>query len=161
MPVRPSSYLVLLPALALVAAVSYACSQAAAPPAPKYHPIATTKELMDALDVVADDFWEPVGTIMTKEGTFEKKPQNDEEWQAVRNNAILIRETGSMLLDPSKAGGNAEFIKQANALIDTTTRAIQAIDAKDDKKLFDVGAEVYEACTNCHRQFMPAIVNAK
>ena len=155
------SLFLLLPA-ALVAATNAACNRApSAPAAPSYHPIATTKELMDALDVVADDFWEPVGIVMTKEGTFEKKPQNDEEWQAVRNNAILMRETGSMLLDPSKAGGNAEFIKQANALIETTTRAIQAIDAKDDKKLFDVGAEVYEACTNCHRQFMPAIVNAK
>ena len=157
----PLFYFVLFPATLLALTVAACNSAPAAPPAPTYRPIATTKELMDALDPVADAFWEPVGTVMTKEGTFDKKPENDEEWQAVRNNAVLMRETGSMLLFPSKAGGNAEWIKQANALIDTTDKAIKAIDAKDPKALFDIGAEVYDSCTNCHRQFMPAIVNVK
>lgn len=157
----PPSLLLLFPA-ALLATVIVACSsQPAEPPAPTYRPVATTKELMDALDVIADAFWEPVGTVMTQEGTFEKAPSTDEEWKAVRNNAVMIRETGSMLLHPAKAGGNAEWIKQANALIETTDRAIKTIDAKDPKKLFDVGAEVYEACVNCHRQFHPDIVNVK
>jgi hypothetical protein len=156
----PLSFLRLFPA-ALLASLIVACSQPAEPPAPTYRPIATTKELMEALDPIADGFWEPVGTVMTQEGTFDKAPSTDEEWAAVRSHAIMVREAGSMLLHPSKAGGNAEWIKQANALIETTDRAIKAIDAKDPKALFDVGAEVYEACVNCHRQFHPDIVKVR
>ena len=143
-----------------LAAFGSACSTPP-PPGPTYHPIATTKELMDALDPVADEFWEPIGSVVTKDGTFEKKPASDEEWAEIRNRAVLMSEIGSTLLYPSRSGGNPEFIKQANALIETTQRSLKAIDAKDTKALFDVGAEVYEACTNCHRQFMPAIINAK
>ncbi|MEO8679011.1 MAG: hypothetical protein ABI665_08195 [Vicinamibacterales bacterium] len=147
--------------LVLVLAAFVPACGTPAPPAPSYHPIATTKELMDAMDPIADEFWDVVGTVVTKDGTFEKAPSTDEEWAAVRNHAVILSETGSMLLYPSRAGGSAEWIKQANALIDTTQRSIKAIDAKDKTALFNVGAEVYEACTNCHRQFMPAIVNAK
>lgn len=131
------------------------------PSAPSYHPIATTKELMQAIDPVADDFWDVVGTVVTKDGTFEKAPSSDDEWAAVRNHAVLLAESGSMMLFPSRSGGSAEWVTQANALIDTSQRAIKAIDAKDKDALFNAGAEVYDSCTNCHRQFMPAIVNAK
>ena len=147
-------------ALIFLAAMTSACGTPA-PPAPTYHPIATTKELMQAMDPIADEFWDVVGTVVTKDGTFEKAPANDDEWAAVRNHAVILSETGSMLLFPSRSGGAAEWIKQANALIDTTQRSIKAIDAKDKDALFNVGAEVYDSCTNCHRQFMPAIVNAK
>ena len=116
---------------------------------------------MQAIDPVADDFWDVVGTVVTKDGTFEKAPSSDDEWAAVRNHAVLLAEAGSMMLFPSRSGGSAEWVTQANALIDTSQRAIKAIDAKDKDALFNVGAEVYETCTNCHRQFMPAIVNAK
>lgn len=146
-----------------LAAFASACSKPAttAPPEASYHPIVTTKELMDAIDPIADEFWDVVGTVVTKDGTFEKAPSSDEEWAAVRNRAVILAEAGSMLLYPSRAGGSPEWIKQANALIETSQRSINAIDAKDKDALFNVGAEVYETCTNCHRQFMPAIVNAK
>jgi len=144
----------------LLAALASACSTPE-PAAPSYHPIATTKELMQAMDPIADEFWDVVGTVVTKDGSFEKAPATDEEWAAVRNHAVILAETGSILLFPSRSGGSAEWIKQANALIDTSQRSIKAIDAKDKDALFNVGAEVYEACTNCHRRFMPAIIDAK
>jgi len=144
-----------------LAAMASACGTPAPPAAPSYHPIATTKELMQAMDPIADEFWDVVGTVVTKDGSFEKAQASDDEWAAVRNHAVILAETGSMLLYPSRAGGSAEWIKQANALIETSQRSIKAIDAKDKDALFNVGAEVYETCTNCHRQFMPAIINAK
>ena len=140
--------------------VASSCSRPAPPPpAPPFQTVATTKELMSAvLDPAVDEIWDSVGFIVTKEGTFEKAPATDEEWAAVRAHAIVLAESGNLLMLGNRAGGSAEWITQAQALIDNSKRAIQAIDKKDKDALFTIGGDLYDVCTNCHRQFMPAIV---
>ena len=144
----------------LVILAGSSCSRPAPPPpAPPFQTVATTKELMSAmLDPAVDEIWDAVGYIVTAEGTFEKKPANDEEWAAVRAHAIVLAESGNLLMLGNRAGGSAEWITQAQALIDNSKRAIQAIDKKDKDALFTIGGDLYDVCTNCHRQFMPAIV---
>ena len=62
---------------------------------------------------------------------------------------------------PSRSGGSAEWIAQAQALIDASKRAIKAVDAKDKDALFTIGGDIYDVCTNCHKQFDPAITSVK
>ena len=127
------------------------------PPAPAMPPFQTTanmKDLMNnVLDPAADGIWESVGTIMTKEGTFEKFPSTDDEWAVVRMHAIQLAESGNLLLLPSRSGGSEDWITQSRALIDVSNRAIKTIDAKDKDALFTVGGDIYDVCTNCHKQF--------
>jgi hypothetical protein len=125
---------------------------------PPFQTTANMKDLMlNVLDPAADGIWESVGTIMTQEGTFEKFPATDDEWAVVRMHAIQLAESGNLLMLPSRSSGSAEWITQARALIDASNRAIKAIDAKDKDALFTVGGDIYDVCTNCHRQFSPAI----
>jgi hypothetical protein len=51
-------------------------------------------------------------------------------------------------------------MKRAQEMIDTGEAAIRAADAKNAERLFTVGGDIYEACSNCHRQYLDAIVNA-
>jgi len=138
--------------------VTSCSSQPAAQAMPPFQTTANMKDLMlNVLDPAADGIWESVGTIMTKEGTFEKFPTTDDEWAVVKMHAIQLAESGNLLLLPSRSAGSAEWTAEARALIDVSNRAIKIIDAKDKDALFTVGGDIYDVCTNCHRQFSPAI----
>jgi hypothetical protein len=133
-------------------------STPAAPAMPPFQTTANMKDLMlNVLDPAADGIWESVGTIMTQEGTFEKFPATDDEWAVVRMHAIQLAESGNLLMLPSRSGGSAEWIVQAKALIDASNHAIRTIDARDKDALFTVGGDIYDVCTNCHKQFAQQI----
>lgn len=114
--------------------------------------------MLNVIDPAADGLWESVGTVMTMEGTFEKFPATDDEWAGVRGSAIQLAESGNLLMLPARSSGSAEWIKDAQALIEASGRALKAIDAKDKDTLFTVGGDIYDVCTNCHQKFMPALV---
>jgi hypothetical protein len=139
--------------LVWLAAVS--CSPA--PPAqtmPPFQATANMKDLMlNVIDPAADTLWESVGTIITSEGTFEKAPATDDEWAGVRAGAIQLAESGNLLMLPTRSGGSAEWIAQAQAMIEASNRAIKSIEAKDKDALFTIGGDIYDVCTNCHSQF--------
>ncbi len=113
--------------------------------------------MLNVLDPAADGIWDSVGTIMTVEGTFEKFPATDDEWAGVRGYAIQLAESGNLLMLPARSNGSAEWIKEAQALIEASGRALKAIDAKDKDALFTIGGDIYDVCTNCHRQFLPVV----
>ena len=71
----------------------------------------------------------------------------------VRAGAIQLAESGNLLMLPSRSGGSEEWITQAVALIEASTRAMKAIDARDKDALFTIGGDIYDVCTNCHKQF--------
>ena len=135
------------------------------PPAPVLPPFDTTisvKDLMaNVIDPAADGVWEVVGTIYTKEGAFEKAPATDEEWNAVKAQAITLVEVGNLLMLPARSGGNADWVKLAQAMMAQSKRAITAAEQHDKEGLFNTGADIYEACVNCHKQFDPAITSVK
>ena len=121
---------------------------------PPFQTTANMKDLMlNVLDPAADTIWESVGTIIDAEGTHEREPKTDDEWAGVRAGAIQLAESGNLLMLPSRSSGSEEWIAQARALIETSNRAMKAIDAKDKDALFTIGGDIYDVCTNCHKQF--------
>ncbi|MGH9384239.1 MAG: hypothetical protein ACRD2N_08155 [Vicinamibacterales bacterium] len=131
--------------------------RAAGPTGPPFRSVATTKQLMNAIvDPAADVVWEAVGTVITPSGTTEIAPASDEEWAAVQNGALALAESGNLLLLPARAGGNEEWMKLAQQLIDLSEKASKAAEGKNAAAVFDLGAEIYGVCTNCHRQFIQA-----
>src|SRR5262245_5368168 len=82
----------------LLGGIGTACGT---PPAaqPEYRPTATIKDIMDSIvDPSADELWESVATVVTATGTEERQPRTDEEWKAVRQDAIRIVEAANLLL---------------------------------------------------------------
>ena len=148
----------LRPILLLGACVVSACG---GPQPPPFKPVADTKLLMQAVvDPTADIIWEAVKTIDSPAGTEEIRPRNDEQWAAVRNAAVALAESGNLLMLVPRAKDGGEWMKRAQEMIDTGEQAIRAAEAKNAERLFTVGGDIYDSCSNCHRQYMDAIVNA-
>jgi hypothetical protein len=144
--------------LLVAAALGAGCSAPAAPP---FKPVADNKLLMQAVvDPNADVIWEAVKTILTPESTEEIRPKTDEQWTAVRNSAIALAESGNLLMLAPRAKDSGEWMKAAQQLVETGTDAMHAAEAKNPDRLFTIGGDIYEACSNCHQKYMEAIVNA-
>jgi hypothetical protein len=136
-----------------------ACSSA--PPPPPYKPVADVKTLMaNIMEPAADQYWDAVGIVVDEKGEHQIEPQTQEEWDAVRNHAYTFTEAGNLLMMPTRAKDNGEWMQLTQAFIDSGQRAIRAAETRNKQAVFDTGAEVYEACTNCHSKYSPEILKA-
>jgi len=148
-----------------------ACQREISEPAPvlPFFTKTSIRELMDAeVDPAADALWESVAIINGEE----KRPRTAEEWQAVRRSALtLIEATNLIVMDGRRiapAGAHyadeadpqalqarldanrASFVGMAQALRAVGLKTLDAIDAQDANRLFELGGELDEACEACH-----------
>jgi hypothetical protein len=140
------------------AILTTACGGPAPPP---FKPVVDTKLLMQAVvDPNADFVWDAVKTIDSAQGTEEIRPKTEEQWAAVRNAAITLAESGNLMMMVPRAKNGGEWMTLSQAMIDASDAAIKAAEAKNADRLFTVGGDIYETCSNCHRKYLDAIVNA-
>lgn len=140
------------------AVVASACG---GPTPPPFKPIADNKLLMQSVvDPNADVIWDAVKIIETKEGTEDIRPRTDAEWAIVRNAAVTLAESGNLLMLVPRAKDGGEWMQRAQEMINAGEAAIRAAEAKNAEKLFTVGGDIYDSCSNCHRKYLDAIVNA-
>ena len=158
---------------------SAASAPAPAPAQPEYTPTATIKDIMlSVVDPNADVVWLSVTTVQSSKGTVDTAPKNDEEWKKVRQGAIALTEASNLLIMPGRhvaAPGEksetpgvelepsemevlinkdrASWEMRAKKLHEAGVAVLQAIDAKDSQKVFEVGEQIEQACENCHRQY--------
>jgi hypothetical protein len=136
------------------------CLACGGPPPPPFKAVADVKQLMGPIDAHADVIWEASGSITDAQGTVNRRPKNDEEWDAVRNSAIVLTEAANLLMMSPRAKDGDEWMKRSQELMDTGLAAWKATDAKNVDQLFTVGGDIYEACSHCHQEYMDAIKNA-
>src|SRR6476620_6433699 len=68
---------------------------------PDYRLNATVKDIMQSMvDPSADVVWNSVATIVTQQGTDERRPKTDEEWNTVRHHAMIVAEATNLLTMP-------------------------------------------------------------
>ena len=137
---------------ALVAACAQETPDARA--AAQFQPVADVQQLMTAvLEPAAEVYWDAVGWVIDTTGTHETVPHTGEEWEAVRNAAFVVAESGNLLMMDGRAQSDEGWMALSGALIAVGRRAIAAAEARDPAAVFDVGGQVYEACTACHAAY--------
>lgn len=138
--------------LLLVAAVA-GCADPE-PATERFSIVADVPELMlTIIEPAAEAYWDAVGWIDEESGTTELRPRTVEEWEAVRNAAFLIAESGNLLMMQERALDETAWIPMSQALIDVGREAIAAAESMDPLAVFNTGAEVYYVCTNCHATY--------
>ena len=119
-----------------------------------YTVVANIPDLMTTiLDPAADVYWDAVGWIIDASGTEEIRPGSPEEWDAVRNAAYVVAESGNLLMMKGRAVDEEAWFTFSRAMISVGQRAIEAAEARDEMGVFDVGAEIYAVCTGCHATY--------
>ncbi len=133
------------------------CSALTPPPGPAAPPFNTAmnvKELMVwIVDPSVDVIWDSVGTIYTEAGTKELAPRTDEQWDAVRNSAAIVAESGNLLMMDGRARDRGPWTSFARALTDAANGARKAAEAKNIEALFAAGEDLYNVCSSCHRRY--------
>jgi hypothetical protein len=123
-------------------------------------PVADVQQVMATIvEPAAEVYWDAVGWIVDASGTTEIRPGSPEEWEAVRNAAFVIAESGNLLMMEGRALDQGPWIGMAEAMVDAGRRAIQAAEIRDEQAVFDMGAEVYFTCTNCHAAYAVGTLN--
>ena len=136
--------------LPLCAILLVACETPSTAP-PPFVPVGDVQQLMEmVIDPAADIVWESVGTIVTLDGTEEIFPRSDEEWSTVRNSAMVLAESGNLLMVGDRSKGEGSWMIMSQALVEAGMVALEAAEAKDPEAVFAVGEQIYNACETCH-----------
>ena len=151
-PTRPSQG---RPASALALALLFAaCADSAREAETPYMPVGDVQQLIaGVVEPAAEVYWDAVGVIVDTAGEHQMAPQNEEEWLAVRAAAYTVAESGNLLMLPGNRLDDAGWIAMSQALVEVGEQAIEAADARSLDAVFDMGAEMYYVCTNCHAAY--------
>ena len=121
---------------------------------PPFNTPLTIHELMEwVIDPAADGVWESVAWISNSEGDKEIFPKTQAEWDVVRNSAATLMEAANLLMLETRAVDQNNWMQAARRLSKNAEIALAAAKAKDVQLIFDIGAEIYNACSSCHRQY--------
>jgi len=79
--------------------------------------------------------------------------------QMVEANALMLAETGNLLLMGSRMKDQTGWVTRTQAMMDAANEAAKAAAAKNTDAVFIAGGKIYQACTGCHLQYInPATV---
>jgi hypothetical protein len=107
--------------------------------------VATTADIMAGL--VA-----PSSTVVFRAAA--DPPREAKDWIALRAQALLLAESGNLLLMGTRVRDDNEWTRQAAALRDAAEGAAKAAAAKDAMALSEAGEQIYETCEQCHQEYL-------
>jgi len=119
-------------------------AQTGAAQAPTYEPVGTILQLMNGIIV-------PASNAVFKAPN--DPPKDDKEWAVIQNNALLLAESGNLLIVPGRAKDDGEWIKDSRALIDAGSVALKAANAKDIDGVTLAGDPILASCSGCHHRY--------
>ena len=137
------------------------CTRAAEAPAdggaaaaPQFKTVATTDQVMDAIIIPnAQAIWDAVVYV---DGKLVTAPKTDDDWYNLQMNAYAVAEAGNLLKIGQRVKDNGDWVKFSTALTDRSMEAVRAAEKKDLEGLLSAGGNVYNVCTDCHRQYVQA-----
>jgi len=103
-------------------------------------------------DLMTSMVYPPTNNILLS--VYRGGPQNDSDWTTIQRNAVLLAESGNVLLMRAPAGANqADWARDAKMLVDAGAAVYKAARAKDTAALLTTDQAINAACVTCHKQF--------
>jgi len=106
-----------------------------------FEAVATPLEVMTALTI-------PSANVVGNVG-LDGDP-DDNGWAEIERQAIILAESGNLLLIPSHAQGREPWIEAAKQMRDAGVMALKAARERDTDAFLDVGDAVFTSCSACH-----------
>ena len=117
---------------------------ATAAQAPTTTPVASIKQLQEAMISPASDTIFNVGR---------SAPRSEAEWLTVRNAAVVLAESGNLLMLEGRAKDTGQWMEFAGALVEAGTAALRATEARDVNGLLEAGDRIAAVCEACHQPY--------
>jgi cytochrome c556 len=143
-----------------------AAIKAAAPGKPPLSGMAAkakVKDIMNSMIVPSSTvIFGSVATITDASGVHEYKPENDDQWNTVFANAVMLSEAANLLMVAGRQrclGGaipavyRADFIQKARELVEAGTEALVAAQKHDVESISNAGERIDVACDQCHEKY--------
>jgi hypothetical protein len=116
---------------------------------PSPRPVGTMSELMMSMTYPAAN---EILLIVRRGG-----PQDDAEWRATQRAAVLLGESGNVMMMSGRAVDRGSWIREASALVDVATAAYRAAGERDGDALIALGEPLSASCVECHKQYRPDV----
>jgi hypothetical protein len=132
-------------AVFLLAGVVVAQTPTQAPPV-TFQPVGTMRQLM--IDII----------YPTSDAIFyvdREPPKNEKEWGDLRGQALMLAESGNLLMMDGRARDQKNWILESKMLIDIGGKAYKAAQAKDIAAIQALNDSLNAACVVCHYQYRP------
>ena len=126
-----------------------AATVAAADAPPTIEHLATNRQVMLGLTIPASD-------VVFQAGS--KGPPDDAEWDRIVANAVMLAESGNLMLTGPRDLKQPEWTQFARELVARSKVAAEAAGKHDVDAVLEAGNGIYEVCENCHNKYMPAKV---
>ena len=107
-------------------------------------PVATVKQLCEGMITASSDALFNVGR---------EAPADDDDWRAVMNSALMLAESGNLLMLDGRARDNDEWMTMSRALVDAGVAAVRAVEAQDVDALLGAGDLIVVSCETCHEPY--------
>lgn len=106
-------------------------------------PVATVTQLMRALVIPASNalFNLP-----------RQVPDSDDGWAEVENHAVILAESGNLLMVSGRAVASDVWASTSMGLVRAGEAALEAAQARDVEAVADIGNQIIDACERCHEK---------
>jgi len=80
-------------------------------------------------------------------------PKDDRDWEALQMQALMLAESGNLLMMEGRARNKGQWMKDARMLVDAGAAAVKATRAKDLQAVLALNDQIVTSCITCHTQF--------
>jgi cytochrome c556 len=80
-------------------------------------------------------------------------PKTDAQWNMIRSQALMLAESGNLMLLPNRQRDQGDWIKETKAMIDLASEAYRAALAKNMDGILAVNDKLVNSCVVCHAQY--------
>jgi len=109
-----------------------------------FQPVATISQIMVAITLPYSD------ALLYIE---RNPPQNERDWETLQLQALMLAESGNLLMMKGRAKNQGQWMKDARMLVDAGAAAVKATRAKDIQAVLALNQQIVDSCITCHKQF--------
>jgi hypothetical protein len=135
----------ILAALLFLAVAAVAQTDTATAPS-HFQPVGTMSQLM--IDIIY-----PVSDAIFY--VDREPPTKPQDWAVLRTNALMLAESGNLLMMDGRARDQKNWILESKMLVDLGAKAYQAAQAKNLDAIRALNDALNAACVTCHYQYRP------
>jgi hypothetical protein len=125
--------------VALILIASAAIAQA-----PSFQPVGSMSQLMVNIIYPTSD------ALFYIERT---PPKTEVEWNLISNQALMLAESGNLLMMPGRARDQGNWITDSKLLVDVGAAAYKLAQAKDMDGILALNDRLNASCVVCHQQY--------